>query len=72
MNEKVKMFENNVLINFNVIKCCHDFKVKKLISCLSTCIFPKHSFETMLHNGPPHSSNDAFRKNVRNTIKHIQ
>ena len=64
MNEKVKMFENNVLINFNVIKCCHDFKVKKLISCLSTCIFPDNTTypinEKMLHNGPPHSSNDAY------------
>ena len=64
MNEKVKMFEDNVLINFNVVKCCHDFKVKKLISCLSTCIFPDNTSypinETMLHNGPPHSSNDAY------------
>ena len=64
MNEKVKMFEDNVLINFNVIKCSHDYKVKKLISCLSTCIFPDKTTypinESMLHNGPPHHSNDAY------------
>ncbi len=64
MNYKVDMLEKNVSINTNVLKCSHLFKVKKLISCLSTCIFPdKTSYpidETMLHNGPPHSSNDAY------------
>jgi len=64
MNNKVEMLENNMLINYNVIKCAHDFKVKKMISCLSTCIFPdKVGYpidESMLHNGPPHHSNDAY------------
>ena len=64
MNYKVDMFENNVLINFNVVKYSHTFKVKKLVCCLSTCIFPDNTTypinETMLHDGPPHSSNDAY------------
>ena len=64
MNHKVDMFEKNLLINYNVIKCCHDFKIKKLISCLSTCIFPNDTKypinEYMLHNGAPHNSNDAY------------
>lgn len=64
MNNKVEMFEKNVSINYNVVKCCHDFKVKKLIACLSTCIFPDKTTypidETMLHEGPPHTSNDAY------------
>lgn len=64
MNHKVDMFEKNAMINYNVLKCCHDYKVKKVISCLSTCIFPDKTTypinETMLHNGPPHSSNDAY------------
>lgn len=64
MHHKVDMLEKNLLINYNVIKCCHDFKVKKLVSCLSTCIFPdKVNYpidESMLHNGPPHFSNDAY------------
>tara|TARA_Y100000591_G_scaffold333401_1_gene377235 strand:+ start:15429 stop:16361 length:933 start_codon:yes stop_codon:yes gene_type:complete len=64
MNQKVDMFENNTLINFNVVKYSHEFKVKKLICCLSTCIFPDKTTypinETMLHNGPPHTSNDAY------------
>jgi GDP-L-fucose synthase len=64
MNQKVDMLEKNLLMNFNVVKCCHDFGVKKLLACLSTCIFPdKTSYpinEEMLHDGPPHTSNDAY------------
>jgi GDP-L-fucose synthase len=64
MNNKVEMLEKNLMINYNVVKCAHDFKVEKLVACLSTCIFPdKVTYpidETMLHEGPPHSSNDAY------------
>jgi GDP-L-fucose synthase len=41
MNYKVDMLEKNILINYNILKCCHEVKVKKVISCLSTCIFHK-------------------------------
>lgn len=38
--------------------------MKKLISCLSTCIFPDKTTypidETMVHNGPPHFSNEGY------------
>jgi len=61
---KVDMFENNILINTNVLKVCHILKVKKVISCLSTCIFPDKTAypidESMLHNGHPHFSNDGY------------
>jgi GDP-L-fucose synthase len=64
MNFKVDMYEKNMLMNYNVLKCCHDLKVKKVVSCLSTCIFPdKTSYpinEEILHNGAPHNSNDAY------------
>ena len=64
INYKVDMYEKNILINHNVLKVCHELKVHKVISCLSTCIFPDKTKypinETMLHNGPPHSSNDAY------------
>lgn len=64
MTYKVDMLEKNVIINTNVLKAAHNIGVKKLIACLSTCIFPdKTSYpidETMLHNGPPHTSNDAY------------
>lgn len=61
---KVNMYEKNILINNNVLKCCHDYNVEKVISCLSTCIFPdniKYPInESMLHNGPPHFSNQEY------------
>jgi GDP-L-fucose synthase len=74
MSDKVKMLEDNLMINFNVVKCCHDYKVEKLVACLSTCIFPdKTSYpinENMLHDGPPHTSNDAYAYAKR--MLHIQ
>jgi GDP-L-fucose synthase len=64
ITHKVDMYEKNILINTNVLKVCHEIKVKKVISCLSTCIFPDKTTypinETMLHDGPPHTSNDAY------------
>lgn len=64
MNHKVDMFIDNITINNNVLKVCHEIKVEKLVSCLSTCIFPDNTTypinESMLHLGPPHSSNDAY------------
>ena len=64
MNYKVDMYEKNTLINFNVLKCAYTCNVKKVVSCLSTCIFPDKTTypinEMMLHDGPPHDSNDAY------------
>jgi GDP-L-fucose synthase len=64
MNHNVEMFEKNMIINYNVIHCAHKFEVKKLIACLSTCIYPDDvSYpisEDMLHKGPPHSSNYGY------------
>lgn len=64
MNQKVSMLEDNLLINFNVLKCCHLYNIKKCISCLSTCIFPdKVEYpitEQQLHDGPPHFSNNTY------------
>lgn len=61
---KLDMLEKNLSINSNVLKAAHKVKVKKLISCLSTCIFPdKTSYpidENMLHDGPPHNSNEGY------------
>jgi len=61
---KVEFFHDNISINANVLECCRIHKVKKLVSCLSTCIFPDKTTypidETMLHNGPPHTSNEGY------------
>ena len=64
INQKVDMLEKNIIINYNVVKCSHEFGVKKFIGCLSTCIFPDNTTypinENMLHDGAPHSSNYAY------------
>jgi GDP-L-fucose synthase len=69
MKYKVEMFEDNMRINMNVLKACHECRVKKVVSCLSTCIFPDQMTypidETMLHNGPPHWSNDSYAYSKR-------
>jgi len=60
---KVEFYRENVLMNDNVMECSKEYNVK-LVSCLSTCIFPdKTSYpidETMVHNGPPHDSNRGY------------
>ncbi len=57
-------FRNNLMINVNTLEAARLCKVKKLISFMSTCVFPdKCSYplkETDLHNGPPHPSNFGY------------
>jgi len=57
-------FRHNMQINDNVLACCYKYKVKKCVSCLSTCIFPDKTTypidESMVHNGPPHDSNFGY------------
>lgn len=64
MSQKVDFFRDNVFINDNVMECCRKYNVQKLVSCLSTCIFPDKTTypidETMVHNGPPHPSNEGY------------
>lgn len=69
MAQGVEMFENNVLMNINVMQCCKEFAVEKLVSCLSTCTFPEPTYsshiklpidERVIHMGPPHTSNEGY------------
>lgn len=64
MAHKVEFYRENTLINDNVMENCRIHKVQKLVSFLSTCIFPDKTTypidETMLHDGPPHKSNEGY------------
>jgi len=64
MTANSDFFRNNMKMNDIILEMSHQFKVRKVVSCLSTCIFPdKTSYpidETMVHNGPPHSSNFGY------------
>uniref|UniRef100_A0A452RBU6 GDP-L-fucose synthase n=1 Tax=Ursus americanus TaxID=9643 RepID=A0A452RBU6_URSAM len=57
-------WRKNVHINDNVLHSAFEVGVRKVVSCLSTCIFPDKTTypidETMIHNGPPHSSNFGY------------
>jgi len=57
MGSNVEFFDFNMHINMNVLQCSHKYNVKKVVSCLSTCVFPTAASipmdESMLHNGPP-------------------
>ncbi len=59
-----KMFETNMLININVLKVAHHLNIQRVVSILSTCIFPDNVTypitEEMLHQGPPHNSNCGY------------
>jgi GDP-L-fucose synthase len=61
---KVSMLRDNILINDNVLHTSYLTGVQKVISCLSTCVFPDGIEpplrEDKIHLGPPHHSNFGY------------
>jgi len=57
-------FRQNIMINTNTLEAARLAGVKKLISFMSTCVFPDNCAyplnEKDLHNGPPHPSNFGY------------
>ncbi|EKM56735.1 uncharacterized protein PHACADRAFT_254031 [Phanerochaete carnosa HHB-10118-sp] len=64
MKYKLTFLRDNNLINDNVLHTSYETGVKKVISCLSTCVFPdKVTYpldETKIHLGLPHDSNFGY------------
>ncbi|NXM04521.1 FCL synthase, partial [Tyrannus savana] len=64
IRSNLDFWRTNIHINDNVLHSAHEMGVEKVVSCLSTCIFPDKTTypidETMIHNGPPHSSNFGY------------
>ncbi|KAI9034573.1 hypothetical protein DFJ74DRAFT_600760 [Hyaloraphidium curvatum] len=64
MAYKAEFYRDNMLMTDNVLECAKNHGVKKVVSCLSTCIFPDKTYypidESMIHNGPPHESNFGY------------
>ncbi|XP_066261599.1 GDP-L-fucose synthase [Euwallacea similis] len=64
MSHNLDFLRNNLHMNDNVLQISYETGVKKVVSCLSTCIFPDKTQypidETMIHNGPPHPSNFGY------------
>lgn len=55
---------DNMQVQCNVIHCCHEYKVKKLLFLGSTCIYPKMAPqpipEDALLTGPLEATNEAY------------
>ncbi len=55
---------DNLQVQCNVIQCCHQYKVKKLLFLGSTCIYPKMAPqpipEDALLTGPLETTNEAY------------
>ncbi|KRY27489.1 GDP-L-fucose synthase [Trichinella spiralis] len=64
LDNNLSFFRENMMINDNVLRCAHEHNIKRVISCLSTCIFPDNTTypldENMIHLGPPHESNMGY------------
>lgn len=70
MSNNYRYLVDNLRINTNVVDACSRFGVKRLISCLSTCIFPDKGItypltSDQLHNGLPHESNIGYAYSKR-------
>lgn len=57
-------FHENIMINSNVLNYSQQFSVSKVLSLLSTCIYPDNPSypltEDQIHNGEPHKSNFGY------------
>ncbi len=57
-------FYDNILINTNVLNAAKNYKIPKVVSLLSTCVYPdKVTYpltEDQVHNGEPHKSNFGY------------
>jgi GDP-L-fucose synthase len=64
-----EFFLDNTLININVLECARKFNTKKIVSLLSTCVYPDDvSYpltEEQFHSGPPHISNFGYAYSKR-------
>ena len=64
MNYKGEFFYENIIINTNVLEACRLVGVKKVVSFLSTCVFPDDVeyplTEKKIHLGEPHTSNYPY------------
>ncbi|KAL1412058.1 hypothetical protein Q8F55_003055 [Vanrija albida] len=64
MAAQADFLRDNVLITDAVLQNAHEAGVGKVVSCLSTCVFPDQVTypltEAKIHAGPPHASNFGY------------
>lgn len=65
INNPGDYFDDNILMNTNIVKVSKKYKVKRFLGILSTCIYPDKvnnypMKEEILHLGPPTPSNFSY------------
>ena len=65
MDNNIQMFNDNILINMNILQACHKYNVKRGIFCLSSCIYPANPskfpmLEEDICSSEPHESNEGY------------
>lgn len=65
INKPAEYFSDNVLMNTMLLESAHRYDVKRVISILSTCIYPDKvesypMIEEQLHDGPPTPTNFSY------------
>ena len=57
-------FQDNIMINTNLLNAAKELEITKVVSLLSTCIYPDNPVypltEDQIHNGQPHASNFGY------------
>lgn len=75
INNNLNLYLDNQAINHNLLEAVRgqskESPIESCISCLSTCIFPDQPpsypiTEEMIHQGPPHYSNNGYAYAKRN------
>jgi GDP-L-fucose synthase len=76
MNNKVSMYEDNILMNTFVLGEAARSGVSKIVNILSTCIFPDDPTLELtpgaIHAGPPHPTNAGYAYAKRMSYFHSQ
>nr|XP_018266570.1 uncharacterized protein I303_00545 [Kwoniella dejecticola CBS 10117]OBR88728.1 hypothetical protein I303_00545 [Kwoniella dejecticola CBS 10117] len=63
MSSQHTFLRDNLLMNDSVLQISHEMGVEKVVSCLSTCVFPDKAsliHKEKIHTGPPHPSNFGY------------
>jgi len=64
MDNVADFFDENLKINMNVLSTAKIAGVRKLVSVMSTCVYPDSATYPLtpdqIHNGPPHPSNFGY------------
>ena len=76
INHPAEYYEQNVLMNTNVLIASRKIGVKRLMAILSTCIYPDSVLrypmpEYLLHEGPPTKTNFSYGYAKRSLAVHI-